>query len=417
MEPRDILSKVDLFSDALDAEQIGFLAGQSRPAFFRAETRLMTQGSLGGSMYVIMRGVVGVTFVDEHGREQAVASLGPGEVVGEMSLFTGDRRTATVSAITNVDAIEITKWSLERVFAKAPDLIDRFADVLAKRQAELSALSGSAPTGGRSLRQPGAQGVCQPVRRVMRCWFRRARSARASLPLPARLQRHSLPAQIRTALMPTTQSVLDLIGNTPLLRLRRASEATGCDILGKAEFLNPGQSVKDRAALWIVRAAERAGTLKPGGTIVEGTAGNTGIGLALVAKALGYRCVIVIPETQSEEKKLALRIGGATLIEVPAAPYRNPNNYVKVSGRLAEQLAKTEKGGAIWANQFDNVANRQAHIEFDRPGDMGSDRRQDRCLRFGGRHRRDACRGRHLPQGQDPRDQDRAGRRARRGAL
>jgi len=167
--------------------------------------------------------------------------------------------------------------------------------------------------------------------------------------------------------MHVTPSVLDLIGNTPLIRLRRASEATGCEILGKAEFLNPGQSVKDRAALWIVRAAERAGTLRPGGTIVEGTAGNTGIGLALVAKALGYRCVIVIPDTQSEEKKLALRLGGATLIEVPAVPYRNPNNYVKISGRLAEQLAKTEQGGAIWANQFDNVANRQAHIQSTGP--------------------------------------------------
>jgi cysteine synthase A len=167
--------------------------------------------------------------------------------------------------------------------------------------------------------------------------------------------------------MPITPSVLDLIGNTPLLRLNRASEATGCEILGKAEFLNPGQSVKDRAALWIVRAAERAGRLKPGGTIVEGTAGNTGIGLALVAKARGYRCVIVIPDTQSEEKKLALRIGGAALIEVPAVPYRNPNNYVKISGRLAELLAKSEEGGAIWANQFDNVANRQAHIESTGP--------------------------------------------------
>lgn len=167
--------------------------------------------------------------------------------------------------------------------------------------------------------------------------------------------------------MPITGSVLDLIGNTPLLRLHRASEATGCEILGKAEFLNPGQSVKDRAALWIVRAAERAGTLKPGGTIVEGTAGNTGIGLAMVAKALGYRSVIVIPETQSEEKKVALRLGGAQLIEVPAVPYRNPNNYVKISGRIAEELAKTEPGGAIWANQFDNVANRQAHIESTGP--------------------------------------------------
>jgi cysteine synthase A len=167
--------------------------------------------------------------------------------------------------------------------------------------------------------------------------------------------------------MPVAKSVIDLIGNTPLIRLRRASEATGCEILGKAEFLNPGQSVKDRAALWIVRAAERDGSLRPGGTIVEGTAGNTGIGLSLVAKALGYRSVIVIPETQSDEKKLALRLGGAELIEVPAVPYKNPNNYVKLSGRLAAQLAKTEKGGAIWANQFDNVANRQAHIDSTGP--------------------------------------------------
>ena len=167
--------------------------------------------------------------------------------------------------------------------------------------------------------------------------------------------------------MAITKSVTDIIGNTPLIRLRRASEATGCEILGKAEFLNPGQSVKDRAALWIVRAAESEGTLRPGGTIVEGTAGNTGIGLTLVAKALGYRAVIVIPDTQSEEKKLALRLGGAQLIEVPAVPYKNPDNYVKVSGRLAAQLAETEKGGAIWANQFDNVANRQAHIDSTGP--------------------------------------------------
>ena len=167
--------------------------------------------------------------------------------------------------------------------------------------------------------------------------------------------------------MPTAASVLDLIGNTPLIRLRKVSDETGCEIFGKAEFLNPGQSVKDRAALWIVRAAERDGALRPGGTIVEGTAGNTGIGLTLVAQALGYRSVIVIPDTQSEEKKLALRLGGAQLIEVPAVPYKNPNNYVKVSGRLAQQLAKTEKGGAIWANQFDNVANRQAHIESTGP--------------------------------------------------
>lgn len=160
-----------------------------------------------------------------------------------------------------------------------------------------------------------------------------------------------------------TSSVIDIIGNTPLIRLKRASEETGCEILGKAEFLNPGQSIKDRAGLFIIRDAERKGLLRPGGVIVEGTAGNTGIGLTVVAKALGYRTVIVIPETQSQEKKDALRLLGAELIEVPAVPYKNPNNYVKVSGRLAEQLAKTEPNGAIWANQFDNVANRDGHIE------------------------------------------------------
>ncbi len=157
--------------------------------------------------------------------------------------------------------------------------------------------------------------------------------------------------------------VIAAIGNTPLIRLRRASEATGCEIYGKAEFMNPGQSVKDRAALGIVRAAISSGALRPGGTIVEGTAGNTGIGLALVASAMGFRTVIVIPETQSQEKKDALRLAGATLVEVPAVPYKNPNNYVRLSGRLAAELAKSEPNGAIWANQFDNVANRQAHIE------------------------------------------------------
>lgn len=159
------------------------------------------------------------------------------------------------------------------------------------------------------------------------------------------------------------RSVLDVIGNTPLIRLNGPSEATGCEILGKAEFLNPGQSVKDRAALYIIRDAEKKGLLKPGGVIVEGTAGNTGIGLTLVAKTLGYRTVIVIPETQSQEKKDALRLLGAELVEVPAVPYKNPNNYVKVSGRLAAELAKTDPAGAIWANQFDNVANRVAHVE------------------------------------------------------
>jgi len=157
--------------------------------------------------------------------------------------------------------------------------------------------------------------------------------------------------------------VVAAIGNTPLIRLAHASAATGCEILGKAEFMNPGQSVKDRAALWIVRDALARGELRPGGTIVEGTAGNTGIGLALVASAMGFRTVIVIPETQSAEKKEALRLAGAELVEVPAVPYKNPNNYVKLSGRLAADLAKSEPNGAVWANQFDNVANRQAHVE------------------------------------------------------
>ncbi|MBX3517030.1 MAG: cysteine synthase A [Rhodospirillales bacterium] len=154
---------------------------------------------------------------------------------------------------------------------------------------------------------------------------------------------------------------VETIGNTPLIRLRRASDATGCEILGKAEFLNPGGSVKDRAALAIVRDAERRGQLKPGGVIVEGTAGNTGIGLALVGNALGYRTVIVIPDTQSQEKKDMLRLSGADVREVPAVPYSNPDNYVKVSGRLAAEMAAAEPNGAIWANQFDNVANREGH--------------------------------------------------------
>ncbi|MFZ4806968.1 MAG: cysteine synthase A [Hyphomicrobiaceae bacterium] len=158
-------------------------------------------------------------------------------------------------------------------------------------------------------------------------------------------------------------SVAAAVGRTPLIRLRRASDETGSTILGKAEFMNPGQSVKDRAALYIIRDAERRGALRPGGTIVEGTAGNTGIGLALIGRALGYRTVIVIPETQSQEKKDVLRLLGAELVQVPAVPYKNPNNYVKYSARLAETLARTEPNGAVWANQFDNVANRQAHIE------------------------------------------------------
>ncbi|MEL7012800.1 MAG: cysteine synthase A [Pseudomonadota bacterium] len=167
--------------------------------------------------------------------------------------------------------------------------------------------------------------------------------------------------------MRIAQDLADAVGNTPLIRLRQASEATGCDIYGKAEFLNPGQSVKDRAALSIIRDAVTRGDLKRGGTIVEGTAGNTGIGLALVGASMGYRTVIVIPETQSEEKKDMLRLAGAELIQVPAAPYSNPNNFVRYSDRLAQKLAQTEPNGVIWANQFDNTANRQAHVETTGP--------------------------------------------------
>jgi cysteine synthase len=167
--------------------------------------------------------------------------------------------------------------------------------------------------------------------------------------------------------MQFSNGIVEAIGNTPLIKLERVSAATGCTILGKAEFMNPGQSVKDRAALFIIEDAIKKGELKPGGVIVEGTAGNTGIGLALVGNAMGFRSVIVIPETQSQEKKDTLRLCGADLVEVPAVPYSNPNNYVKVSGRLADQLAKTEQNGAIWANQFDNVANRQGHVETTGP--------------------------------------------------
>ena len=167
--------------------------------------------------------------------------------------------------------------------------------------------------------------------------------------------------------MQVRDGIVEAIGHTPLIRLKRASEMTGCTILGKAEFMNPGQSVKDRAALFIINDAIRKGRLRPGGVIVEGTAGNTGIGLALVGNAMGFRSVIVIPDTQSQEKKDTLRLAGAELVEVPAVPYSNPNNYVKLSGRLAADLAKTEPNGAIWANQFDNVANRDGHIETTGP--------------------------------------------------
>jgi len=162
-------------------------------------------------------------------------------------------------------------------------------------------------------------------------------------------------------------NVVEAIGRTPLIKLRKASEITGANIYGKAEFLNPGQSVKDRAALGMIREAEKSGRLQPGGVIVEGTAGNTGIGLAVVGNALGYRTVIVMPRTQSQEKKDAVRSLGAKLVEVDAVPYANPNHYVKYSQRLAEELAKTEPKGAVWANQFDNTANRNAHYEGTGP--------------------------------------------------
>lgn len=167
--------------------------------------------------------------------------------------------------------------------------------------------------------------------------------------------------------MRIARDLAEAVGNTPLIRLRRVSEETGCEILGKAEFLNPGQSVKDRAALFIIRDAIALGDLKPGGTIVEGTAGNTGIGLSLVGASMGFKTVIVIPETQSEEKKEMLRLAGAELVQVPAKPYRNPNNFIHYSERLARELAQSEPNGAIWANQFDNVANRQAHVETTGP--------------------------------------------------
>ncbi len=167
--------------------------------------------------------------------------------------------------------------------------------------------------------------------------------------------------------MSVAPSVIQAIGRTPLIELKAASAATGCRILGKAEFMNPGGSVKDRAALAIIQDAVESGALKPGGVIVEGTAGNTGIGLGMVASAMGFRTVIVIPDTQTQEKKDMLRLVGAELIEVPAVPYSNPNNYVRYSGRLAAALAKSEPQGAIWANQFDNIANRRGHYQTTGP--------------------------------------------------
>jgi cysteine synthase A len=216
--------------------------------------------------------------------------------------------------------------------------------------------------------------------------------------------------------MTVKTSVLDAIGDTPLIRLNRASDATGCEILGKAEFMNPGQSVKDRAALGIIRDAEAKGLLRPGGRIVEGTAGNTGIGLAMVASALGYKTTIVIPRTQSQEKKDAIRLLGAELVEVDAVPYSNPDNYVRYSGRLAEELAKTEPNGVIWANQFDNVANRQAHFETTGP-EIFEQTNGGRRLHLRHRLGRHPGRRRRRPAGPQAVGEDRPGRPARRLAL
>ena len=207
------------------------------------------------------------------------------------------------------------------------------------------------------------------TKRYSRGWDAPLRPCGLNLPPPPinlRLQEGWEARKCRVS-MDVRNGFLEAIGNTPLIRLKRASDETGCEILGKAEFLNPGSSVKDRAALFIVRDAEERGLLRPGGVIVEGTAGNTGIGLALVGNARGYRTVIVIPDTQSREKIDMLRLCGAEVRPVPAAPYRDPNNYVKLSGRLAEELARTEPNGAIWANQFDNIANRRGHYETTGP--------------------------------------------------
>ena len=217
--------------------------------------------------------------------------------------------------------------------------------------------------------------------------------------------------------MKPVSDVVAAIGRTPLIKLRAASEATGCTILGKAEFMNPGGSVKDRAAMAIINDAVARGALRPGGVIVEGTAGNTGIGIAMVASALGYRAVIVIPDTQAQEKKDMLRLAGAELIEVPAVPYSNPNNYVRYSGRLAEALAKTEPNGAVWANQFDNVANRRGHYETTGPeiyDDLNGE--VDGFVSAVGT-RRNPGRRRHGAERAQPEHQDRARRPVGRGAL
>ncbi len=182
--------------------------------------------------------------------------------------------------------------------------------------------------------------------------------------------------------MQIRDGIVEAIGNTPLIKLQRVSEQTGCTILGKAEFMNPGQSVKDRAGREMILQAEKRGDIKPGGLVVESTAGNTGIGLALVANARGYRTLIVIPETQSQEKKDMLTLCGAELVQVPALPYSNPNNYQHVGRRLAEELKKTEPNGVIFADQWNNLDNRLRALHLDRPGDLAADRRQGRCVRL-----------------------------------
>ena len=217
--------------------------------------------------------------------------------------------------------------------------------------------------------------------------------------------------------MTINNDVVEAIGNTPLIKLKRASEATGCTILGKAEFMNPGQSVKDRAGKWMILEAEKRGDLKPGGLVVEATAGNTGIGLAVVASARGYRTLIVIPETQSQEKKDMLRLCGAELVEVPVLPYANPNNYQHVGKRLADQLRKTEPNGVLFADQWNNLDNAKAHYDFDRAGDLAADRRQDRRLHLLGRHRRHAGRHQPVPEGKEQGHRDRLRRSARRGDV
>ena len=214
--------------------------------------------------------------------------------------------------------------------------------------------------------------------------------------------------------MQIRDDIVEAIGNTPLIKLKAASAATGCTILGKAEFMNPGGSVKDRAGRQMILEAEKRGELRPGGLVVEATAGNTGIGLALVANARGYRTIIVIPETQSQEKKDVLRLFGAELVEVPAVPYSNPNNYQHVGRRLAEELKKTEKNGVIFADQWNNLDNSKAHYVSTAPGDLERDRRQDRRLHLLGRLGRHARRGVALPEGEEEGCRHRRRRSARR---